>query len=198
MWWRFYGCKGIIIPPEKEEKHKVGVNMKKRTSEEETARAIRKLREAAEEKKKRMEESIIQKEKRPVILEKEKRRGPDQEYMTTWGNKILDDGFTMIPNTLLENYTKIGLNHTDMAVITAILRFAYHGKRPFPSQKTITNITGLSERTIRDTINKIMIKGYLTVQKRYIKGEGNEIRRTSNLYNFTGLYKKVEDIKKEE
>lgn len=116
------------------------------------------------------------------------------ETVVTWGSKILDEGFTMVPNVLIENYKRIGISDTQILIMIAIMRFSFRGRQPYPSQKTIAEITGFTTRTIITAINRLKMKGYMTVTKRYIHRTNENPQRTSNKYNLKGLMLKLDSL----
>jgi len=161
---------------------------------EELKQALNKVKSGAEERMKKFNQERKEQEEGKVIIKKAAHKARKTEIVVTWGNKILDEGFTMIPNVLIENYKNIGITDTDMLIILAILRFSFRGKLPFPAQKTLSEITGYSRRTIIRSIKKLKMLGYITVLKRYIKRENENPQRTSNLYNLHGLMEKLNTI----
>lgn len=119
------------------------------------------------------------------------------ETIVNWGNKILDEGFTMVPNVLIDNYKNIGISDTQMLVLLALMKFAFRGRQPYPSQKTLAEITGFATRTIIRATNSLKMKGYLTVTKRYIHNKKRNPQRTSNKYNLKGLMEKLNSLEDE-
>jgi len=124
--------------------------------------------------------------------------GRKNEIKTTWGNEILDRGFTMIPNLLLDNYTTIGIRDKHIILIEFLLRYGQNRIAVFPSQRTIAAKTGYSVKTIQRLIRELKMKGYLAVFRRYIKPDNQNPRRTSNVYELRGLSKKLMDVAKKE
>lgn len=169
--------------------------MTKMLGEDEVKKVIERMRKTAEKKQELLHNEKIEIEKKPVIINKGTKIIKKKATMTTWGNKILDKGFTLVPNTLLERFSEIGITPKEMIVIMIMLRFAYYGKRPYPAEKTIAQTTGIGERSVIRIINNLKLKGYLTIQKRYIKNENGFIKRTSNIYNLSGLYRKISSLK---
>ena len=161
------------------------------TIREDVENEVKKLQKTAEKRRPEIEKRRRDEREKTIIIKTDRKRKKEKEDIALWGDKILDQGFTLIPNALIDHYTDIGLKHTHMAVITAMMRFAYRMRKPFPAQKTLSQMTGLGDRTIQKVIKELKQMGYLTVQKRYIKGEGNRIKRTSNVYNYRGVIGKI-------
>lgn len=158
----------------------------KRAEKDAASRAIKKITKRSEKVKDRVEVRKAAPRKRTI------------ETVVEWGNKILDEGFTMVPNVLIENYKKIGISDSQMLTLIAIMRFSFHGRQPYPSQKTLAEITGTHRVTITNAISALKMKGYITVTKRYIKRTNENPQRTSNKYNLKGLMKKLDSLEVEE
>lgn len=134
------------------------------------------------------------KKSKNYILEREKQSLESENIRVTMEDIILDAGFTMVPNILIENYTKMGLQDRHIVVIITLLKFARIKRRPFPAQKTIATITGQSERTVRRVIYDLKMKGYISICKRYYRDKKTGIQRISNIYSLSGLMKKLYTI----
>ena len=109
-----------------------------------------------------------------------------QHVEIIWGNTILDEGFTTIPNLIIRNYRKVGLTHGEYSLLTILFSFKHDVKDPYPSQETLAKIfygdsyeEGKSERALRKLIKSMEDKNLLEVSFRYIEG-----KRKSNQYNF--------------
>ncbi|MGG1571643.1 hypothetical protein [Fictibacillus sp. NRS-1165] len=106
-----------------------------------------------------------------------------------WGNPILDEGFTNIPNLILLNYTRVGLSHAEWGLLTIMMSFKHGSDDIFPSQETLARIfyadkyhPDKSERALRKLISSIEDKGLIEAGYRYKNG-----KRTSNYYSFAPL-----------
>lgn len=112
-----------------------------------------------------------------------------QHVEVIWGNPILDEGFTTIPNLIIKNYTRVGLTHAEYGLLTILFSFKRDSNDPFPSQETLAKIfygdsykPGTSERALRKVLSGIENKGLLEMGYRYING-----KRSSSVYNFGPL-----------
>lgn len=110
-----------------------------------------------------------------------------------WGDRVLDQGYTLIPNTLLDNYANIGMTPGELAVVIMLLRYSFGSRKPYPSVRTLAQRTGASERTVKRQLKRMKIMGYLAVYKRYLTDNGTRPRRTSNVYSLKGLLNKLRD-----
>ncbi len=120
----------------------------------------------------------------------------EQLHITvTMEDVLLDGGFTMVPNLLIENYKTMGMEDRHLILIICLMKYAHVKKRPYPSQKTIADIMQKDERTTRRTIQELKEMGYIAVFKRYYYQEGTNPRRISNVYSMKGLIKKLYELK---
>ena len=116
--------------------------------------------------------------------------GNNQQHVeVVWGNQILDEGFTTIPNLIIKNYSKVGLTHGEFALLTIMFSFKHDANDPYPSQETLARIfygdsyrPESSLRALRKLLKSIEDKELLEVSYRYKDG-----KRVSNQYNFSPL-----------
>ncbi len=134
------------------------------------------------------------KEKKTYMIEKTKKSEASGEIEVKMEDILLDGGFTMVPNLLIDNYKKIGMADRHLIMTICLLKYAHVKRRPFPSQKTLARIIQQSARTARRVIHELKMKGYLTIYKRYYKEEGKPPHRTSNVYSLKGLINKLHDL----
>lgn len=129
------------------------------------------------------------------LLKEEKRDETKREIQVTMEDLLLDSGFTMVPNLLIENYKKIGLEDRQLILILCLMKFARVKRRPYPSQQSIAEIMDKDERTVRRTIQELKDMGILQTFKRYMKAEGKAPRRLSNVYSLKGLINRLVQLK---
>ncbi|KKM87242.1 hypothetical protein LCGC14_1270850 [marine sediment metagenome] len=126
-----------------------------------------------------------------------KKQEEQKEIVITMEDVLLDGGFTMIPNLLIDNYKKIGLEDRHLVLIICLMKYAHVKKRPYPSQKTIADIMQKDERTTRRIIHELKEMGLIEIFKRYYQQDGTNPRRISNVYSLKGLIKKLVVVSKE-
>lgn len=173
--------------------------MDKRTATKNEIGKIIKRMESAAEKKIRTTKEITYNPKTETYVQKI-RSAPrsEKEIVTKWGNEILDRGFTLIPNVMIDNLEKIKLRDKHIIIIITLIRYGQGKKHAYPGQETLAKKTGYNKKTIMRAVKELKNMGYLKVCKRYLKPENRNPRRTSNLYDFTGLLKKLEEVIREE
>lgn len=137
------------------------------------------------------EPTTYKKKTKTYILRTSGKSTKNKAIEVTWGDMVIDKGYTLVPNALIDLYQKIGIEKRQLIFILVILRYGFSKGQAFPSQKTIQAKTGYSVRTVKRIIKELKMKGYITVYRRYIKPEGENPRRTSNVYDLTGLMNKI-------
>lgn len=85
---------------------------------------------------------------------------------TFWGARILDEGFTSIPNILVRNYRALGIEHGEWGLICTLLSYKHDNRDPFPEQETLSRHLGVSVRQIRKWTDSLVAKGLLRVGRR--------------------------------
>ncbi|MCF8568327.1 helix-turn-helix domain-containing protein [Alicyclobacillus tolerans] len=83
-----------------------------------------------------------------------------------WGSRLLDEGFTSIPNLILRNYRKLGIEHGEWGLICTLLSYKHDARDPFPAHETLATSLCVSERQIRKWIDSLVAKGLLRIGRR--------------------------------
>ncbi|WP_157067117.1 helix-turn-helix domain-containing protein [Alicyclobacillus shizuokensis] len=101
-----------------------------------------------------------------------------------WGHRLLDEGFLAIPNIIVRNYRRLGIEHGEFGFICAVLTYKHDGRDPYPSQETLAEHLQCSTRQIRKWADSLEKKGLLLIgqrRNRQSKQFGNVV------YNFRPL-----------
>lgn len=110
-----------------------------------------------------------------------------KENEKKWTPKLLEAGWVMIPNVLLERQQALGLTALDLNILLQILRHWWKkDERPFPSKKTIAECIGVSTSTVQKRIREMEKDGII---KRVVRRDAKHGGQTSNIYDFDGLIK---------
>ena len=111
-----------------------------------------------------------------------------------WTKKVLEPGWVVVPNVLLECQEKLGLSAMDLNILLQIIRHWWKkDELPFPSKKTLAISIGVSESTIQKRVRKMEKDGLIKRNLRY-KGHNGQ---TSNEYDIAGLVKKLDPLARE-
>ncbi|MCB7852196.1 hypothetical protein [Klebsiella pneumoniae] len=71
-----------------------------------------------------------------------------KNHVSKWGKTNISAGWTIIPNALLENQSRLGLSCIDtMVLINLIMHWWEKDNPPRPSKKRLANMLGVSLKT---------------------------------------------------
>lgn len=104
-----------------------------------------------------------------------------------WSELVLEDGYTVIPNLLLDHMVDLKINPLELSVIIVIEKHRFFGDTAWPSNETIGQITGFSPRHINRITNELYQRNLLNKVKR---------PHSSCLYDFKPLIKQLEQFKR--
>jgi len=83
-----------------------------------------------------------------------------------WGNRLLDEGFTSIPNLLIRNYRRLNISHGEWGFICTLLTYKHDARDPYPSQETLAQHLDVSVRQIKKWVESLVSKQLLLVGQR--------------------------------
>jgi len=164
----------------------------------EAVKAVERLQREVEKGRKGKEGIEYKPETRTIVERRKKKKVDYEEIKTVWGIQILDEGFTTIPNMLIDHYVEMKMSPGQVMLIIYLLRLSFHGRRPYPGQKKIAENLGVTERTVVRMIKELKEKGYMKTYTRYVKVEGEPPERRSNIYDLKGLLEKLKAAVKKE
>jgi Helix-turn-helix domain len=98
-----------------------------------------------------------------------------------FGDDILQEGFTAVPNLLLTSYAKLGITAAELVFIQQLWTYWRTENDPYPSLTTIARNMAVSWRQAHRYAKSLARKGYLIIRERYSVG------RATNEYNFAPL-----------
>jgi DNA replication protein len=98
-----------------------------------------------------------------------------------FGDDILQEGFTAVPNLLLTSYAKLGITAAELVFIQQIWTYWRTENDPYPSLTTIARNMAVSWRQAHRYAKSLARKGYLIIRERFTSG------RATNEYNFAPL-----------
>lgn len=105
-----------------------------------------------------------------------------------WGRPLMDAGWTIIPNILLERQQALGLQPLDINILLHIIKYWWaHDRLPFPSKVTIAKCLGVTPRTVQRRIAALEHAGLI---KRIVRKDPTKGYQT-NQYDFAGLIKEA-------
>ena len=119
-----------------------------------------------------------------------------KNHVSKWGKTNISAGWTIIPNALLENQSRLGLSCIDtMVLINLIMHWWEKDNPPRPSKKRLANMLGVSLKTVQRSFIHLEQCGAIKRIPRYKEGKDNA--RTTNHYDLNGLLDLLEGFSKE-
>lgn len=110
----------------------------------------------------------------------------DSELIAKWSELVMEDGFTAIPNLLIDHLVDLEINPVELSVIIAIERHRFFRGTAFPSNQRIGDLLGYDPRSVSRITSNLHERNLL----KKIDRQGR-----SNLYDFTPLVKELEHLK---
>lgn len=112
-----------------------------------------------------------------------------------WGVTTHKQGWTYVPNILLEHQAELGITPTELNVILTIMKHWWdRDSLPWPSVTKVAESIGRHRSTVQRRIRDLEGRGL--VKRIYRKDARKEKASLSNEYDFTGLVQKVAAIAK--
>ena len=116
--------------------------------------------------------------------------GPNVEK---WGETTHEQGWTYVPNILLEHQAELGITPAELNVILMVMKYWWERDNlPWPSVKRVADAMGRSRSVVQRHIRALENRGY--VKRLYRKDSKNKKANLSNQYDFNGLVKAVNKI----
>ena len=111
-------------------------------------------------------------------------------FLSRFGSTILSGGIAAIPKALYMYSAELGLVPQEVWFVGYILAHRWTAELPFPSLRKMSVHTGVSYQMLHRYKNSLIDKGYLEIIPRTRPNGG----RTSNYYDFSGLFEKLEEL----
>src|SRR5262249_47395070 len=89
-----------------------------------------------------------------------------------FGDELLRDGYTAVPNLLLKYMAPLGLSFGELVLIEQVWYHWWFERLPYPSVETIARRMGLKERAARAIVKSLVDKTLLTKKPRFVRGLG--------------------------
>ena len=107
-----------------------------------------------------------------------------------WGRALMDAGYTVIPNVIVQRQKALGLDPIDLNIVLQLAAYWWHpGEHPFPSKRTLADAMQVHPSTIRRRIARMEKDGLIEREKRYHRDYGqqpNRYRRTFSTVSYAG------------
>lgn len=126
---------------------------------------------------------------RPATKEKEK------ESRKKWGDKLIEAGYTILPSTLITRQKALGLEPIHINILLVLFTYWWTADSlPYPSKKTMAEIIGVDESTIRRRIAEMEGWKFIKRVQRRVEHDRNQ----TNIYDFSGLIEALQPYALEE
>ena len=121
---------------------------------------------------------------------KEKKEGELTSLENKWGKEGLSFGWTGVPNILIERQQALGLTPIEVNILLILMKYWREaGNHPYPSKRTIGEMVGKEESTIRRCMASLERKGLIQRNAHFLSLGG----QSSNKYVMDGLVSKLEE-----
>lgn len=111
-----------------------------------------------------------------------------KENERKWTKPLMDAGYTVIPDVILDRQRALGLDPIDVNILLQLLTHWWKADNlPYPSKKSIAERIGKTEKAVQRRIAKLEKAGFVRRQPRYSAAKG----QLSNIYDFAGLIKEA-------
>jgi predicted transcriptional regulator len=125
---------------------------------------------------------------KPAVAEKK------SQLEGKWGKKVIEAGYTSIPDVLIRYQRRLKLKPLDINVLLHVLSYWWKaGNLPRPSKVTIATAINVTPSTVRRCLKKLESLGYMT-RIEHRKSYGSR----PNEYNPAGLVKALQPLALEE
>ena len=104
-----------------------------------------------------------------------------------FGDAVLEDGFTTVPNLVLKHFAGLGITHSEMLFTVCVWQYWWSDKDPYPGLQTIADRLGVSWRQAHRYAKSLESKGFLTITHRLNNNGG----QTTSEYDFSQLIEAV-------
>jgi len=112
-----------------------------------------------------------------------------------WTKPLMNAGFTVLPNVIIERQKALGLDPTDLNILLHLAcRWWSADNPPFPAVKTIADAMGLKRSAVQKRIASLEKEGLLEREERYHPERGQQ----SNIYHLDGLIEAATPLAEEE
>jgi len=103
-----------------------------------------------------------------------------------WTKELMDAGFTVIPNIIIERQLVLGLDALDINILMHICTYWWTPEnKPHPAKRTIAEAMGITPRTVQRRIKKLQDVGFVLREERRVDKGASK----TNNYHLDGLIK---------
>ncbi|WP_375144189.1 helix-turn-helix domain-containing protein [Escherichia coli] len=112
-----------------------------------------------------------------------------QTILAIWGQNILSEGWTTIPNVLMKSQSKLNISNSELVLLLHLISFIHSPfAKIYPSIKLLSDRMNQDRRTIQRTMRKLEDKQL--VRKR-IRSESKHDVGLTNTYDVDPLMRQL-------
>jgi predicted transcriptional regulator len=105
-----------------------------------------------------------------------------------WTKILMDAGWTVIPNIIVERQRTLGLDAVDINILLHLALYWWsRDNKPHPAKTRIAKAMDVHPRTVQRRIAEMEKHGLIQREERRVPGKGSK----TNLYSFDGLIKEA-------
>lgn len=107
----------------------------------------------------------------------------DSSFLAKWGTIVASGGHTQIPNLLIQHMDELDIRPSEFKIIAGILVHKRSKANPFPSIRTLSQYSGLTEKSVSRLVSSLRKKRLIST---------NEPNGKVNHYDFSLLITRLE------
>lgn len=112
-----------------------------------------------------------------------------QTLLAIWGQSILSEGWTTIPNVLIRSQSLLNISNSELVLLMHLISFIHHPlSQVYPSINLLAERMNQDRRTIQRTMKRLEDKEL--VRKR-IRSKGSKDTGLTNTYDVDPLMRKL-------
>jgi DNA-binding transcriptional regulator YhcF (GntR family) len=123
-----------------------------------------------------------------------KANGGRRRLEEKWSKPVIDTGYTVIPNVLLQAQRRLGLDVLNLNLLLQITKHWWTaGENPYPGRAHLAEVMTVHPRTVQRRLREPEQAGFL----RHVERHGVDGRQMTNEYDLGGLVEKLQPFAKE-
>lgn len=112
--------------------------------------------------------------------------------LAIWGQNLLEDGWSTIPNILLKSQAKLELSNSELILLIHLISFIHHpNAQIYPSINLLSQRMNQDRRTIQRTIKRLEKKELI---RKKVRSKGLSDIGMTNTYDIDPLMRKLINI----
>ena len=129
-----------------------------------------------------------------VVPLKARRDPTERASDRKWGKRVMDLNYTIVPSLFIQAQRRLGLSPLQFNILVQLMDFWWKPEsKPFPAKKTIAERLDVHPRTVQKNIRALEKVGLVRrLARRTTAGDPD-----TNVYDFSGLVKKLKELEPE-